>query len=164
MPKFLLGGVTLHSFLTILFLLCINNTRVTWQNLPSVQELFQGIQKCRAYITSRYGTRCDTVVYFNWQKTSEYSSEMPAASMTVTEKTSVESGCKWSGNFFSLATNDELPLSTSSSARPKKHLRKLLKTATHTLLMFSLLFSYFFIVFCWVWNQWDWVNKKADVL
>ena len=42
----------------------------------------------------QHGIRYNAVAYFNWQKTSEYCGDMPAASMTVTEKTSVEFGCR----------------------------------------------------------------------
>lgn len=54
-----------------------------------------GVQRVKiCSITSEYGIGYDAVAYFNWQKTSEYCGEMPAASMTVTEKISVEFGCK----------------------------------------------------------------------
>jgi len=54
-----------------------------------------GVQSAKmCLITSHYGIRHDAVTYFNWQKTSEYCDEIPAASMTVTEKTRVEFGCR----------------------------------------------------------------------
>jgi len=57
-----------------------------------------------------------TSSHLNWQKTSEYWGEMSAASMTVTEKTRVELGCRWSGNFIFTADDELSPFISSVSA------------------------------------------------
>jgi len=63
--------------------------------------------------TSRINTAKNS--YLNWQKMSENCGEISAASTTVTEKTRVEFGCKWSGNFiFFAASTDDLLVFTSS--------------------------------------------------